>query len=246
MGASQRIAIPREGMHPSPSHCLPGHGGELGHMEGGWGEASKRCASIPDKGESCLGAVGVIQPHLFDFAAGGFARLTLAVHSTFGCWHEVHSNGPIGCCSQGQSGVGFWHATLHDSIIRTTGWHDGRGTDGEGYFWTRPCIFQNLVTSLLQPLLCISPIDVTISRSAGKQGVLHCEAPYLNQGIGLGRDGVDEEASVVPQPYQLRKRIIIILCPAREEKAAAAHDDLPFLVKICPLDQPVAGTLLTA
>ena len=201
MGASQQIAIPREGMHPSLHCCLPGHGGELGHVEGSWGETSERCASIPNKGESCPGAVGVIQPHLFDLAAGGFARLTLAVHYTLGCWHEVRGNGPIGCCSQGQSRVGFRHATLHDSLICTTGRHDGRGTDGEGYFWAGPCIFQNSVTSLLQPLLCISPIDVTISHSTGKQRVLHCEAPYLDQGIGLGLDGVHKEGSVVPQPY---------------------------------------------
>ena len=155
----------------------------------------------PDKGESCPGAVGVVQPHLFDFAAGGFAYLTLAVHSTLECWHEVCSIGPIGCCSRGQSGVGFWHATLHDGIICTTGWCDGTGTDGKGYFWTGPCIFRNLVTSLLQPLLCISQIDVTISHSARKQGVLHCEAPYLDQGIGLGHDGVHKEASVVPHTY---------------------------------------------
>ena len=188
-------------MHSTLCHCLPGCGGELGHVEGDRGEASERCASIPDKRESCPGAVGVVQSCLFDFAAGGFARLMLAVHSTFGHWHEVRGDGPIGCCSQGQSGVGFQHATLHDGIICTTGRHDGRGADGEGYFWTGPCIFWNSVTSLLQPLPHISPIDVTISCSAGKQGVLHCEAPYLNQGIGLGHDRVHKEASVVPWPY---------------------------------------------
>ena len=110
---------------------------------------SKRHASVPDKGESCPGAVGVIQPCLFDFVAGGFAHLTLAVHSTLGCWHEVHSNGLIGCCCWGQSGVGFWCATLHDGIICTAGQHDGRGTDGKRYFWTGPYIFPNLVASLL-------------------------------------------------------------------------------------------------
>ena len=87
--------------------------------------------------------------HLFYFMAGRFACLMLVVHSTLGCWHEVHSNGPSGCCCRRQSGVGFQCATLHDSIICTTGQHDGRGTDGERYFWTRPCIFQNSVTSLL-------------------------------------------------------------------------------------------------
>ena len=116
-------------MCPSLGHCLPGCGGELGHMEGSWGEASEGCASIPNKGESCPRAVGVVQPCLFDFVAGRFALLTLAVHSTLGCWHEVHGNSPSSCCCQGQSGVGFWHATLYDGIICTAGWCDGRGAD---------------------------------------------------------------------------------------------------------------------
>ena len=118
-------------------------------MHGSWGEASEGCASIPDKGESCPGAVGVIQPRLFDFAAGRFARLTLAAHSTLGCWHKVRGNSPSGCCCWEQSGVGFWRATLHDGIICTAGQRNGRGADGKRYFWTGPCLFQNSVTSLL-------------------------------------------------------------------------------------------------